>query len=68
MYARYTKKVDFRVGESYKQMLQELSEAAKRPMSEVSRDIFEQSILRRYQKLQNIKKKKADTIMNAFSD
>ncbi|KAF0141792.1 MAG: hypothetical protein FD122_1347 [Stygiobacter sp.] len=68
MYARYKQRLTFRVGESYKQMLQELSEAAKRPMSEVSRDIFEQSILRRYQKLQNIKKKKSDTIMDAFSD
>lgn len=51
-YARYTSRVDFRIGDSYKEMLKTLSEAAKRPESELLRNMVEKSILRRYKKLQ----------------
>ncbi|KAF0141791.1 MAG: hypothetical protein FD122_1346 [Stygiobacter sp.] len=53
MYARYTERLTFRLGQPYKDMLAELSADAKSPMSTIARDIFEQSIERRYKKLKS---------------
>jgi hypothetical protein len=45
---RQDSKVEFSIGEQYKKMLLELSKASKLKMSEISRDIFEPAIKRRY--------------------
>lgn len=68
MYARYPVRLNFRLREPYKTMLAEMSQDSKTHMSDIARDILEPSIERRYKKFQAIKKKKSDTIMNAFSD
>lgn len=53
MYARFTGRLNFRLSQPYKDMLAELSVEAKSPMSTIARDIFEQGIERRYNKLKS---------------
>ena len=53
MYPRYTERLTFRLSQPYKDMLNEIAENANRPMSEIARDIFGQSITRRYHRLKS---------------